>query len=129
MMYKPSEVADELEVSVDSIYRSYLPDGAPYVRDKDGAIWIHGLSFAAWVRMTYRKRNRHPMQQDEAWCFMCNKPVKMVDPKKKQSGRYVIFLQAKCQECGTRINRAIASGVYAKPKKTERKGKAHDQSG
>jgi hypothetical protein len=120
-MYKPSEIAEELEVSVDTVYRSYLPDGAPYERDKDGGIWIHGLSFAQWVCKIYKNKKRVPMLQDEAWCCKCNEPVKLINPKPKQSGRYVIFMQGKCPNCGCTVNRAVSSGVYADPKKKQEK--------
>ena len=33
MRYKPSELADELGCSVDTIYKSYVPSGCPHQRD------------------------------------------------------------------------------------------------
>jgi hypothetical protein len=128
MMYTPAEIAEELEVSVDTVYRSYLPDGAPYERDKQGNIWIHGISFASWVRRVYQTKKRYPMQKDEAWCCRGNKPVQLIHPIPKKKGRYVIFLQAKCPICKCTINRAISSGVYSHPQAVkEGKGK-NDQS-
>lgn len=111
MLYKPPELARELEVSTDSVYRSYLPSGAPYVMQTNGEIFIHGLSFASWVKAVYKKRKFYPMQENEAWCCTCNKPVELIRPRQKKSGRYVILLQSKCPVCHTKINRATSARI------------------
>ena len=38
MIYKPSEVAEEISVTTSTIYGSYLPAGLPYIRDAKGNI-------------------------------------------------------------------------------------------
>ena len=36
MDYKPFEIAELLEVHIDTVYRSYLPAGCPYEKDEKG---------------------------------------------------------------------------------------------
>lgn len=111
MMYKPGELADEIEVSADTIYRSYMPAGMPYERDANGYVWIHGLSFQRWasgVIGAKKKAPKHPMANDEAWCMKCNAVVKLLNPKPKRLNRYADLLQGRCAVCGTRVNRAVS---------------------
>ena len=111
MKYKPSEIAEVLEVNVDTVRRSYLIAGCPHERDEQGRIWIVGTSFKAWAEDVLNKRKRkslNPMAIDEAWCFKCNKRVKISSPTVKSVNRYLELLQSYCPDCGTRTNRARA---------------------
>ena len=110
MMYKPSEIAEEIGVTTDTIYRSYLPAGLPHVRDREGNIWIHGPTFVAWARETISKKKseRAGLPEDHAWCMKCNQAVALIDPKIKTVNRYLELLQARCHQCGVLINRARA---------------------
>lgn len=125
MLYKPSEIADEIDVTPDTIYRSYLPAGCPHTRDHDQNIWIHGLAFAAWMRaLALSKKNRRigrlPMAEGMAWCLRCKKAVPMVNPKERRGNRYIKILQAKCPDCGTTINRAVSQNPKTKaPRKAK----------
>ncbi len=110
MMYKPSEIAEEIGVTTETVYRSYLPGGCPFTRDKEGNIWINGLAFAAWVRSVHGKRKTVGLADGEAFCLVCHKAVPLEHPRRRFSGRYVEIYQGKCPECGTRINRAFAAG-------------------
>ena len=49
MQYRPSEIADELHVGVNTIYRSWIPSGLPCSRDERGQIWIIGTELQAWL--------------------------------------------------------------------------------
>jgi len=110
MLYKPSEIANEIGVTQDTIYRCYLPAGLPHTRDAEGSIWIHGPAFIAWARATISKKksNRTGLPADYAWCMKCNQPVALIHPKTKTVNRYLELLQAKCPTCGKTINRARA---------------------
>jgi len=110
ILYKPSEIAFELGVSLDTIYRSYLPAGLPHTRDKRGRIWIHGHSFVAWARetITKKKSRRTGLLDDQVWCMKCNRPVVLINPKIKSINRYLELLQAICPACGKTVNRARA---------------------
>ena len=110
MMYRPPEIAEEIGVTSDTIYRSYLPAGLPHTRDEDGSIWIHGPDFAAWARETVSKRRgkRTGLLDGYAWCLKCGHPVEMKSPKVISVNRYLELLQAKCPQCHRTINRARA---------------------
>lgn len=109
MLYKPAEIAEEIGVSVDTIYRSYLPAGLPHIRDGDD-IWIHGPAFVAWAKETISKKKseRAGLPDGQAWCMKCNQAVQLVDPKIKTVNRYLELLQARCPQCGKIVNRARA---------------------
>ncbi len=110
MMYKPSELAEEIGVTQDTIYRSYLPAGMPYERDRTGSVWIHGPAFVAWAKQTIVKRRseRVGLPPDQAWCMKCNKPVQLIKPTVKVVNRYLELLQSPCPFCDTVVNRARA---------------------
>lgn len=110
MMYKPSEIAEEIDLAVDTIYRSYLPAGLPHLRDEEGNIWIHGPAFISWARETIskKKNQRAGLPDNHAWCMKCNQAVALINPKTKEVNRYLELLQARCPQCGGVINRARA---------------------
>jgi predicted RNA-binding Zn-ribbon protein involved in translation (DUF1610 family) len=100
MLYKPSELACELGVSVRQFYRVYIPLGCPVVREKN-RVFIHGQSFASWYFSIYPALT---MQDHEGYCLTCKKPVSMSDQVLKKSGRlsYYVF---NCPNCGRKISR------------------------
>jgi hypothetical protein len=110
MLYKPAELAEEIGVTQDTIYRSYLPAGLPYTRDEHGDIWIHGPAFVSWARETISRRQnkRAGLPDGQAWCLKCKGPVPLINPKIKKSNRYLELLQARCPNCGKIVNRARA---------------------
>jgi hypothetical protein len=113
MLYRPAEIADEIGVNVDTVYRSYLPAGAPYERDQEGNIWINGPAFREWafVQIGARKRKKHPLEDGEGWCLKCNQVVKIQKPKARATNRYLALIQGKCPICGSKVNRAISHAV------------------
>ena len=110
MLYKPAEIAEEIGVTQDTIYRSYLPAGLPHIRDDQGNIWIHGPAFVSWARETIsrRKNKRVGLPDGQAWCLKCGRPVPLINPRIKTSNRYLELLQARCPNCGRIVNRARA---------------------
>ena len=110
MLYKPSEIADEIGVSTDTVYRCYLPAGLPHTRDRKGNIWIHGPAFVSWARETIsqKKSKRHGLPDDHAWCMKCNRAVELIHARIVFSNRYIEIVQAHCPDCSTLINRAQA---------------------
>lgn len=110
MLYKPAEIAEEIGVATDTVYRSYLPAGCPYTRDGEGNIWIHGPTFVAWARETISKKKseRAGLPDDHAWCMKCNQAVQLINPKTKRVNRYLELQQAHCPYCGGKVNRARA---------------------
>lgn len=118
MMYKPSEIAEEIGLNADTIYRSYLPAGLPHTQDEKGDIWIHGPAFVAWARETVSKKKatRVGLPDSHAWCMKCNRPVLMINQKVVFQNRYLEILQARCPDCKTIVNRARARQVEELPK-------------
>ena len=110
MMYRPKELAEEIGVSVDTVYRSYLPAGCPHQRETSGEIWINGLDFQAWVREMQankkRGKNHTPMPENQAFCMRCDKPVEMISPRVIHRTRNMELLQGRCAVCGCKVNRA-----------------------
>lgn len=107
MLYKPSELAEELDISVDTVYRSYVPGGAPVVR-KDGIIFIPGREFITWfneLAKQNRETGRFRLEDGEAWCLRCNKAVAMLDPRTRRVSRSVMMTAGRCPDCGCRVNR------------------------
>lgn len=115
MMYKPSEIAEEIGVNIDTVYRTYLPAGCPYVEDERGRYWIHGPAFVAWARETISKKKirRHPLAEDQAWCMKCNRPVEMKRPRPVYQNKYLTIVQSACPHCKTKVNRAMKNRADA----------------
>lgn len=110
MKYRPSEIADELGITAETVTRSYLPAGAPFERDKANNIWIHGLTFAAWVRsVTERRKEMGRLEDGQGFCFKCMKAVEMIRPRRKHQGRYTSIWQGKCPVCAGKVNRAYTA--------------------
>lgn len=109
MLYKPRELAEEIGVSLDTIYRSYLPAGLPHTRER-GDIWIYGPAFVAWAKQTIakNKRQRAPLPEGTAWCVKCNGVVEQIKPRIVYANPHIEILQSKCPTCGGKVNRARA---------------------
>lgn len=103
MMYKPSELAEEIGFTRRQVYRVYIPAGCPHEKDENGRLWINGKSFREWVEENYKKRK---LARNEAFCLTCKKPVKMIKPIEKQEGRLIYWL-CDCPECGRKLARII----------------------
>lgn len=103
MMYKPGELADELGINKDQIYRVYIPLGCPHVRDKRGYIEINGNDFKAWYLDVYQKAK---VKEDETFCKTCKKAVKIEDPiqLRKNGLTYIISV---CPNCGRKLSKII----------------------
>jgi predicted RNA-binding Zn-ribbon protein involved in translation (DUF1610 family) len=110
MLYTPKELAEEIGISKNQIYRVYLPAGCPNKKDSHNRLLIHGTSFKEWYEVTYKKVH---LEKDQAWCVSCKKVVTVSNPERKQKDRltYDLFL---CPVCGKRL----AKIIDAKRKKT-----------
>jgi hypothetical protein len=64
MLYSPKELADEIGVHTDQIYRVYVPLGCPSERDEKNHIFINGKAFAEWYGKQYAKLK---LAQDETF--------------------------------------------------------------
>lgn len=104
MLYKPSEVAEELGVDKTAIYKRWLPAGLPHTRDEHGHIWIHGPTAYQW--MVDNKSRSAVLKDDEAWCLHCKRPVPLVNPTPVVHGALKL-LKAACPKCGRTVNRGV----------------------
>lgn len=52
MLYKPSELAEEVGFTRRQVYRVYIPAGCPHKRDEHKHIWINGKAFREWYEET-----------------------------------------------------------------------------
>ena len=111
MRYTPAEIAHEIGVTVDTVYRSYIPAGCPAEQDLDGRIWIVGTEFRQWVRLTKRRKQKHPefSKPGVGWCFHCSKPVRIMQASIQPVNYYLELLQGECEFCGNIVNRAQAT--------------------
>jgi hypothetical protein len=103
MMYKPSELADEVGFNVRQVYRVYVPAGCPHERDHLRRIWINGKAFREWALDVYKKRK---LARIEAFCLTCKKAVNVIDPIEKQDGRLIYWL-CDCPNCGRKLARIV----------------------
>ena len=108
MLYKPSEIAELIGVTTETVYRSYLPAGAPFKKDDKGNVLIHGLEFASWAKGVFQSKKMGTMELNQAWCCKCKRATEIKRPIPVKITRYVTMLQGNCSECGTRVNRAIS---------------------
>jgi len=53
MLYKPSELAEEVGFERRQVYRVYIPSSCPHSRDEKRYIWINGKEFREWYEATY----------------------------------------------------------------------------
>ena len=110
MRYTPTEIATEIEVSVDTIYRSYVPAGCPVERHTSGHFWIIGSEFREWV-LTIRaaetptKKRWECSEPGVGWCFRCSRCVKIMNAKIKRVNHYLELMKGECEYCGCKVNR------------------------
>ena len=105
MMYRPSELAEEIGFNVRQVYRVYIPNGLPHERDEDRHIWINGLAFKNWIEQTYKKTRLKPGQ---GYCRKCNKAVTLINTELKTTKLGdTDYLLGECPYCGRRIPRIV----------------------
>jgi hypothetical protein len=123
MEYKPTELAQEIGVIPDTVYRSYIPSGAPHRRDKAGRYWIHGSSFSDWAKTQEetRKKHRNIMLDGQAWCIKCKQAVFIQNPKNTPHNRYIGFVKELVPFAGGRLIEHIP-GRKERLKQNERQG-------
>ncbi len=124
MKYKPSEIARELGITTDLIYRSFLPAGAPCEKDAKGNVWIVGDIFAKWAIDCALTNDRKPAKvkllPGQVYCLRCNQIVEIKNPRKSRpNARGVINLSGLCPVCAAKVNRFCSQaefrGVYERP--------------
>lgn len=107
MEYRPSELAQEIDVNVSVIYQTYIPGGLPHRRDKQGSIWIHGSTFKSWALEIHErnKQKKYFLEPNEGWCMKCNKVVTIQNPMVRKVKKNLLIRQGFCIFCQTKVNR------------------------
>jgi len=103
MRYRPSELAEELGVCVDTVRRGWLRAGAPHARDGAGAVWLVGTEVAAWLE-GFTDRPTVTLQAGEAYCLQCRAAVVIEDARREDMG-HAVLVRGRCARCGGRVAR------------------------
>jgi hypothetical protein len=111
MLYTVSEMAGALGVPERTL-RDWLEAGAPYDREQNTRIWIHGRKFAAWIAEMRDPVKKRKLKDDEAYCMLCNRPVQMTDTSTKAMQGKLILIRGRCPNCGCTINRGGRLPTY-----------------
>lgn len=116
MEYRPSEIASEIGLTPDTLYRSHIPAGAPTRLDKTNHVWINGRLYASWVRLYQVQRRARlkespRMTNNQTYCFTCGKVIDIVSPKVRKYRRNILQKVGKCPECGGKVSRFLPLNV------------------
>ena len=101
MMYKTSEIAEEIGFEMRQIYRVYIPLGLPHEKDDKNRIWINGSEFREWALETYKKPS---VGKNEAYCLTCKKSIEIINPEWKEK-EGLFYLLCSCPVCKRKIAR------------------------
>jgi len=111
MQYKLTEIAKEIGITTDTLYRSYIPAGMPCTRDERGHYWVNGKDFVEWASEYVTTRARKPkktMEPDQAYCTKCNKVVKMVNKRTSKANLSKFSkMTGRCPVCDGKVSRFI----------------------
>ena len=119
MMYRPSELAEEIGIRQRDIYEVLLRQGMPHERDEHDHIWLHGPTVRAWLQVATRGP-RYDLADDELFCLRCFAPRRVSPPSVPpagggevtppgqlvREGRFVM-LRAECPQCEALIYKGV----------------------
>ena len=109
MEYRPGEIAEVLGVHRDTLYRGWLPAGAPHrVDEATGEIWIVGVELAAWLRALIARPGVR-LGEGEAYCLRCQRAVAMLDPDEGEPCGAAWLVRGRCPQCGGMVARLTAT--------------------
>jgi hypothetical protein len=103
MQYTPKELAEELGITIDQIYRVYVPLGCLHERDIHKRIQINGRVFANWYETSYKKAL---VDDSQSFCKTCKKAVQIIQGEKKTKGR-LTFILSICPICGRKLTKIL----------------------
>ena len=108
MMYRPSELAEEIGISKRQFYRVYIPLGLPVERDSRNHVWINGLAFKDWILEYYKKIK---LKDNEAFCLTCKKAVEINNPELNEIHR-LSYITCDCPQCGRKLSKILSRNIY-----------------
>ena len=103
MLYRPSELAEEIGFTRRQVYRVYEPLGCPCQKDEQRHLWINGKAFREWYEATYP---RFTVNEGEGFCLTCKKVIRLEKPVQKKKGG-LLYWVGSCPKCGRKIPRII----------------------
>lgn len=103
MLYSPRELAEEIGINQEQIYRVYLSSGCPRSRDHQNHVLINGKDFRYWYEENYKKR---PLEKDQAFCVSCKRVVSIKNPEIHKEGNLTYYISI-CPNCGNKATRFI----------------------
>lgn len=103
MLYKPSELAEEVGFTRRQVYRVYIPVGCPHSKDNQRHIWINGREFREWYEATYP---RFTVKDGEGFCLTCKRVVRLEKPVQVKKGGLLYWI-GYCPKCSRKIPRII----------------------
>ena len=103
MMYRPSELAEEIGITTRQFYRVYIPLGLPVERDSRNHVLINGIVFKDWILEYYKKVK---LKENEAFCLTCKKPVEIIDPIHNEI-HSLFYITCDCPHCGRKLSKII----------------------
>jgi len=103
MLYTTRELAEEIDISIDQIYRVYVPGGCPCERDSRNHIFINGKLFKEWYEKTYKKQS---LNKNQAFCLTCKKPA-AIEKKERLIKNGLIYDLVICPYCGRKISKIV----------------------
>lgn len=122
MLYTPAELAEEIAVNVDTIYRTYLRNGLPHIREKK-RVWIHGKTCAEWMRRQVRKKKRAIRLPDGyAYCLHCRSTVGFDAHTSRPVNPNLLVLSGPCSVCGQPVHRFQSAKSNPSPSRRDGEG-------
>lgn len=103
MMYRPSELAEEIGITKRQFYRVYIPLGLPVKRDSRNHVWINGLVFMDWILEYYKKIK---LKENEAFCLTCKRAVEIIEPIHNEI-HSLSYITCNCLLCGRKLSKIL----------------------
>ncbi len=103
MPYKPGELAEEIGINKNQIYRVYIPAGCPHEKDNRNRLWINGKQFYEWYDKTYKKLR---LGKNEVFCKTCKKGVEIINPVEHEKDG-LVYITCYCPNCNRRNSKII----------------------
>ena len=106
MWYRPSELAEETGMHINTIYR-LVERGCPH-RRQGRHVFISGTVFRDWVIENRDTPKRH-LSEDEALCMHCQAPRKFTVVRVTRMSRKREQVEGRCAVCGGTVYRFRAA--------------------
>ena len=104
MEYKPSEIAEELNITKVQVKR-LLTAGAPSRKDIKGRFWIHGTAFVEWLENAAPKKpkDKTTFADNECYCLQCKRVTTFTETNRRH-----MMIFGVCQD-GHKVSRFLSS--------------------